>query len=205
MTIFDKLFKKKEQDNIGGVEDFMILIRVYYQATIASHIGINNLAALPDLRVFKQTYHVTTLNNKLGLAEKKQCQKMLQSIYNCSDNFFKEIDLSIKKKCRSIQDVQPYLLQFQGFCQDLMMLMSNLMQWKFRLPSLFHKALHSMVEKQIHDILTKNDWKDEAVRRACISVRKYQSALLYSENWMTEYVHTTVMLAKKEKSPQNAE
>jgi hypothetical protein len=205
MTIFDKLFKKKAQDNIGGVEDFMILIRVYYQATIASHIGINNLAALPDLRVFKQTYHVTTLNNKLGLAEKKQCQKMLQSIYNCSDNFFKEIDLSIKKKCRSIQDVQPYLLQFQGFCQDLMMLMGNLMQWKFRLPSFFHKALHSMVEKQIHDILTKNDWKDEAVRRACISVRKYQSALLYSENWMTEYVHTTVMLAKKEKSPQNAE
>ncbi len=205
MTIFDKLFKKKAQDNIGGVEDFMILIRVYYQATIASHIGINNLAALPDLRVFKQTYHVTTLNNKLGLAEKKQCQKMLQSIYNCSDNFFKEIDLSIKKKCRSIQDVQPYLLQFQGFCQDLMMLMGNLMQWKFRLPSFFHKALHSMVEKQIHDILTKIDWKDEAVRRACISVRKYQSALLYSENWMSEYVHTTVMLAKKEKSPQNAE
>jgi hypothetical protein len=205
MTIFDKLFKKKAQDNIGGVEDFMILIRVYYQATIASHIGINNLAALPDLRVFKQTYHVTTLNNKLGLAEKKQCQKMLQSIYNCSDNFFKEIDLSIKKKCRSIQDVQPYLLQFQGFCQDLMMLMGNLMQWKLRLPSFFHKALHSMVEKQIHDILTKIDWKDEAVRRACISVRKYQSALSYSENWMTEYVHTTVMLAKKEKSPQNAE
>jgi hypothetical protein len=205
MTIFDKLFKKKEQDNIGGVEDFMILIRVYYQATIASHIGINNLAALPDLRVFKQTYHVTTLNNKLGLAEKKQCQKMLQTIYNCSDNFFKEIDLSIKKKCRSIQDVQPYLLQFQGFCQDLMMLMGNLMQWKFRLPSFFHKALRSMVEKQIHDILTKNDWKDEAVRRACISVRKYQSALSYSENWMTEYVHTTVMLAKKEKRPQNAE
>ena len=205
MTIFDKLFKKKAQDNIGGVEDFMILIRVYYQATIASHIGINNLAVLPDLRVFKQTYHVTTLNNKLGLAEKKQCQKMLQSIYNCSDNFFKEIDLSIKKKCRSIQDVQPYLLQFQGFCQDLMMLMGNLMQWKFRLPSFFHKALHSMVEKQIHDILTKIDWKDEAVRRACISVRKYQSALSYSENWMTEYVHTTVMLAKKEKSPQNAE
>lgn len=205
MTIFDKLFKKKAQDNIGGVEDFMILIRVYYQATIASHIGINNLAALPDLRVFKQTYHVTTLNNKLGLAEKKQCQKMLQSIYNCSDNFFKEIDLSIKKKCRSIQDVQPYLLQFQGFCQDLMMLMGNLMQWKLRLPCFFHKALHSMVEKQIHDILTKIDWKDEAVRRACISVRKYQSALSYSEDWMTEYVHTTVMLAKKEKSPQNAE
>ena len=202
MNIFNKLFKKEEKDTIGGVEDFMLLIRVYYQATIAAQIGINNLAALPDLRIFKQTYHVTTLNNKLGLGEKKQCQKMLQSIYNTSDSFFKEIDLSIKKKCRTIQDVQPYLLQFQGFCQELMMLMGNLMQWKFRLPGFFRNAIRSMVEKQVHDILTKNDWKDEGVRRASIAVRKYQSSLSYSEAWMTEYVHTTVMLAKKEKAPQ---
>ena len=205
MSIFSRLFNKKAQDNAGGVEDFMLLIRVYYQATIAAQIGINNLAALPDLRIFKQTYHVITLNNKLGLAEKMQCQKMLQGIYHCSDSFFKEIDNSIKKKCRSIQDVQPYFLQFQGFCQDLMMLMSNLMQWKFRLPSFFHKALRSMVEKQVHDIISKNDWKDESVRRACFSVRKYQTALSYSEAWMTEYVHTIVMLAKKEKRPQNGE
>ena len=115
MNIFNRLFNKKKDNTVGGVEDFMLLIRVYYQATIAAQIGINNLAALPDLRIFKQTYHVATLNNKLGLAEKKQCQKMLQSIYNSSDSFFKEIDLSIKKRCRTIQDVQPYLLQFQGF------------------------------------------------------------------------------------------
>ena len=205
MSIFSKLFNKKKQDNVGGVEDFILLIRVYYQATIAAQIGINNLAALPDLRVFKQTYHVTTLNNKIGLAEKKQCQKILQTIYHCSDNFFKEIDNSIKKKCRSIHDVQPYLLQFQGFSQDLMMLMSNLMQWKFRLPAFFHKVLRSMVEKQVHDIISKNEWKDDTVRKACISIRKYQVALSYSEAWMTEYVHTTIMLAKKEKRPQNQE
>lgn len=205
MSIFSKLFNKKTQDNVGGVEDFMLLIRVYYQATIAAQIGLNNLAQLSDLRVFKQTYHVTTLNNKLGLAEKKQCQKVLQSIYHCSDNFFKEIDNSIKKKCRSIQDVQSYLLQFQGFSQDLMMLMSNLMQWKFRLPSFFHKALRSMVEKQVHDIITRNEWKDDTIRKACISIRKYQATLSYSEAWMTEYVYTTIMLAKKEKRPQNQE
>lgn len=75
MNIFNKLFNKKTQDNIGGVEDFMLLIRVYYQAAIAAQIGINNLAALPDLRIFKQTYHVTTLNNKLGLAEKNNVKK----------------------------------------------------------------------------------------------------------------------------------
>ena len=205
MSIFSKLFNKKTQDNVGGVEDFMLLIRVYYQATIAAQIGLNNLAQLSDLRVFKQTYHVTTLNNKLGLAEKKQCQKVLQSIYHCSDNFFKEIDNSIKKKCRSIQDVQSYLLQFQGFSQDLMMLMGNLMQWKFRLPSFFHKALRSMIEKQVHDIITKNEWKDDTIRKACISIRKYQATLSYSEAWMTEYVYTTIMLAKKEKRPQNQE
>lgn len=205
MSIFNKLFKKKDQVTIGGVEDFMLLIRVYYQATIAAQIGINNLAALPDLRIFKQTYHVTTLNNKLGLAEKKQCQKMLQSIYHSSDNFFKEIDLSIKKRCRNIQDIQPYLIQFQGFSQDFMMLMGNLMQWKFRLPSFFQKAIRNMVEKQVHDIVTKSDWKDESVRRACFSVRKYQASLAYSEAWMSEYAYTTIMLAKKEKSPKNPE
>lgn len=205
MNIFKKAFRKKSEETVGGIEDFMLLIRVYYQAAIAAQIGINNLAALPDLRIFKQTYHVVTLNNKLGLAEKKQCKKMLQGIYNMSDDFFKEIDLSIKKRCRTMQDVQRYLLLFQGFTQELMMLMGNLMQWKFRLPAFFHKVLRKMVEKQVHEIATRTDWKDDGVRRACVSVRKYQASLEYSEAWMTEYVHTTVMLAKKEKRPQNPE
>lgn len=205
MGILQKIFRKNKKDTVGGVEDFMLLIRVYYQATIAAQVGINNLASLPDLRIFKQTYHVTTQNNKLGLAEKKQCQKLLQSIYNMGEEFFKEIDSSIKKKCRGIQDVQPYLLQFQGFSQELMMLMGNLMQWKFRLPGFFRKAIKSMVSKQIHDILTRNDWKDDGVRRACIAVRKYQASLLYSEAWITEFVYTTVMLAKKEKNLHKTE
>lgn len=203
MNILKKLFHKKQQDNIGGIEDFMLLIRVYFQASIASQTGINNIAALPDLRVFKQTYHVAAQNNKLGLGEKKLCKKMLQSIYGSSDGFFKEIEDSIKKKCHKPQDIQPYLLKFQGFSQEIMMLMGNLMQWKFRLPLFFRKAMHAMVEKQVHEILTRDTWKDEAVRRACISVRKYQAYLSYSESWMTEYVHTVIMLAKKEKSPQN--
>lgn len=208
MSILNRLFGRKksdEQNTVGGMEDFMLLIRVYYQAALAAQIGINNLAILPDLRVFKQTYHVPTQNNKLGLAEKKQCQKMTANLYGISDTFFKEIDQSIKKHCRTIQDVQPYLMQFQGFSQDLMMLMGNLMQWKFRLPGFFRKAMRNMVEKQIHQIMTNNNWKDEGVRRTCVAVRKYQAALGYSEAWMTEYVHTVVMLAKKEKRPQTQE
>lgn len=200
MSLFSSLFKKKDTTSakVGGMEDFMLLIRVYYQAVMAAQLGINNLGAFPDLRIFKQTYRVTTLNNKLGIAEKKYCRKLIQDIYGISSSFFDEIDGSIKKRCRKVQDVQSYLLSFQGFSQDLMMLMGNLMQWKFRLPRFFSKALKAMVEKQVHEIMTRPTWSDEGVRRACVAVRKYQSLLGYSEAWMTEYVHTVVMLAKKE-------
>lgn len=202
MSFWSKLFGSKstpEEQTVGGMEDFMLLIRVYYQAVMASNLGINNLASLPDLRIFKQTYKVTTINNKLGLGEKKQCQKILSSMYGTSDEFFHEIDKSIKQRCRKMQDAQGYLLQFQGFSQDLMMLMSNLMSWKFRLPGFMRSALRQMVAKQVNQIMTKNDWSDDGVRRACVSVRKYQGYLGYSEEWMTEYVHTIIMLAKKEK------
>ena len=74
-----------------------------------------------------------------------------------------------------------------------------------RLPSFFKGALREMTAKQVHQVLTKNDWKDDGVRRACVAVRKYQAALGYSEAWMTEYVHTIVMLAKKEKKVQPEE
>ena len=208
MSIFSKLFHRSGKDQetkVGGMEDFMLLIRVYYQAVMAAQLGINNLGALPDLRIFKQTYRVTTLNNKLGIAEKKHCRKLIQDIYGISDSFFTEIDSSIRKHCHKIQDAQSYLIQFQGFSQDLMMLMGNLMQWKMRLPGFFRSALREMVAKQIHQILTKNDWKDDGVRRTCVSIRKYQNVLGYTEQWMTEYVHTIVMLAKKEPKKNSEE
>ena len=201
MGFFSRLFgrrKAAEETRVGGMEDFMTLIRVYYQSVMAAQLGINNLGALPDLRVFKQTFHVPTLNNKLGVGEKKHCQKLLMDMYNLPDSFFAEVDASVKKRCRKMQDVQPYFVMFQNFSQDLMMLMGNLMKWKFRMPSFLTKAMREMVAKQIHDIMTKANWKDEGVRRTCIGIRQYQQALNYSEQWMTDYVYTIVMLAKKE-------
>jgi hypothetical protein len=59
--------------------------------------------------------------------------------------------------------------------------------------------LRSLTEKTVHDVVTKNNWSDDNVRRTVATVRKYQQTLGFSEAWMTEYVHTTVMLAKKEK------
>lgn len=207
MGIFN-LFKKKETDSekgwrVGGMEDFMTLIRVYYQAVMASQLGISNLAALPDLRIFKQTLHVPTQNNKLGLGEKNRCKKMLSEIYGISDEFFKEIDKSIKRNCRTVNDVRSYFVVFQGFSQDTMMLMGNLMKWKFRLPGFFRNALRQLTAKSVNQVLTKNDWKDDGVRKACLSVRRYQQQLGYSAEWMTTYVYNVVILAKKEPKPSD--
>lgn len=204
MGIFAKLFGKKneEEARVGGMEDFMTLIRVYYQAVIASQLGISNINALPDMAVFKRTLKVPTQNNKLGVAEKARCKKMLAEIYGLSDSFFKEIDSSVKKNCKKMDDVRTYLIMFQGFSQDLMMVVGNLMQWKFRVPGIFKKMLYAMTEKTVHDIFTKNNFKDDSVRKTCGNIRQYQHALHYSESWITEYVYNIVILAKKEPKPK---
>ena len=199
MGIFSKLFgNKSTEKKTGGMEDYMTLIRVYFQASIASQLGINNLAMLPDLRMFKTTLHVPTQNNKLGIGEKSHCKKMLKELYKVDDLFFKEIDASIRKNCRKIQDVQVLLVQFQGFTQDLMMLMGNLMKFKLRMPSFFKGAIYSMTEKTVKEIFTKNDYKDAGVVKVVLNIRQYNKRLSFSEKWITGFVYQVVMLAKKE-------
>lgn len=207
MSIFSKLFghKDNEEQKIGGMEDYMTLIRVYFQAAIAERVGITNLNALPDLRQFKTSLHIPTVNNKLGTGEKSHCKKMLRDIYGTEDYFFKEIDQSIRKGCSKMQDVQVYLLQFQNFTQNLMMLTGNLMKFKLRLPSIFKKALYSMTEKTISDIFNKNNYTDQSVLKAVVEVRQYDKRLGFSQKWTTDFVYQVVMLAKKEKKPQNEE
>lgn len=206
MSIFSKLLGKKQVEEegarVGGVEDFITLIRVYYQAVMAAQLGISNINFLPDMAVFKRTLKIPTQNNKLGVAERTRCKKMLMDIYDINEFFFKEIDTSVKKHCKSVNDIKNYLFMFQGFSQDLMMVVGNLMQWKFRMPGMFKKLLRSMTEKTIHDILTKTNWKDDSVRKTCVNIRQYQHALGYSESWMNEYVYNIVVLAKKEPKPK---
>ena len=200
--IFSFFKKKEENTRIGGMEDYMTLIRVYFQSAIAATIGITNIAMLPDLRVFKSTFKVKTEHGKLGLGEKAACRKMLKQMYGHDDAFFKEIDHSINKNCRKMQDVQTYLYQFQGFTQDIMMLMGNLMKFKLRLPSFFKKAIYAMTEKTVSDLFNKNDYTDPATLKAVASVRKYNQRLGFSEQWITNFVYQVVMLAKKEKLPK---
>lgn len=205
MSIFSKIKDLHKEEKVGGMEDFMYLIRVYYQSVMASKMGITNLSTLPDLRVFKQTLHVPTINNKLGLGEKKTCQKMLQELYKMPDIFCKEIDDSIKKVCHKPNDVRDYLYLFQGFSQELLMVITNSMQWKLRIPGIFKKTLHSIVTKGINDILTKDEWKDLGLKKSVYNIRAYQKKLNYSASWMTEFVFRIVLLAKKEPKPKETD
>lgn len=205
MSIFSKLLGKGNagtQTKIGGMEDFMTLIRVYFQSVMAADLGVSNMAALPDLRVFKTTLHVPTVNNKLGVGEKSRCKKMLKDLYDMDDNFCKELDTSIKKNCRKVQDIQSYMYQFQAFSQDIMMLTGNLMKFKLRMPSFFKKALYAMTEKTVSDIFNKLDYKDAGVMKTCLSLRQINKKLGFSQKWTTDFVYRVVMLAKKEKQPQ---
>ena len=64
MSIFSKLFGKKqtegeETSHVGGMEDFMTLIRVYYQSVMACNIGITNINFFARYGSF-QTYTQNT-------------------------------------------------------------------------------------------------------------------------------------------------
>ena len=198
MSFLQKILgKKTEEQRVGGMEDFMTLVRVYFQASLATTLGITNLAMLPDLRTFKTTLRVPTQNNKLG------CKKMMNNLYGMDDSFFKEIDQSIRKNCHKLQDVNTYLIQFQGFTQDIMMLMGNLMKFKLRIPSFFKKAIYTMTEKQVNDLFVKNDYTDPGVMKAVLAVRQYNGRLGFSQKWITDFVYRVVMLAKKEPKPSD--
>ena len=211
MSIFSKIFGKKQTSEtdetvrVGGMEDFMTLIRVYYQSVMAAQLGISNINFLPDMAVFKRTLKIPTQNNKLGIAERSKCKKMLSDIYGLNDVFFKEIDNSIKKNCKNANDIKNYLFMFQGFSQDLMMVIGNLMQWKFRFSILVKKLLYSQTQKTIHEIVTRSEWKDVSVQKVAWRIRKYKETLGYSEEWMTDFVYNVVLMAKEDAKRQKKE
>ena len=204
MGIFSKLFSHKNDDKkVGGMEDYMTLVRVYFQAALASQLGITNLAMLPDLRVFKTSLHVPTVNNRLGIGEKAQVKKMMKNIYDTDDSFFKEIDSSIRKNCQKLQDVNVYLIQFQNFTQDLMMLMGNLMKFKLRLPSFMKYSLYKLTAKTVDDIFNKNDYSDASTLKTVFQLRQFNKRLAFSQQWVTDFAFQVLMLAKKEPRPSD--
>ena len=176
MGILSKIFGNKQpEEKTGGMQDYMTLVRVYFQASMAAQLGITNLAMLPDLRMFKTTLRVPTQNNKLGVGEKAHCKKL--------------------------QDAQVYLVQFQNFSQDLMMLIGNLMKFKLRVPAMFGKVIYTMTEKTVSDIFTKNNFSDAGTVKTVMGIRQYNQRLGFSQQWVTNFAYRVVMLAKKEPTP----
>lgn len=202
MNFISKLFKKeKEQDNEqikGSVEEFVSLVRVYYQAVMAVNLGVTNLNILADMALFKRMLKIPTQNNKLGVAEKSKVRKVLMQDYGLNESFFKEIDASVKKCCKNQNDIKSYFFMFQGFNNDLFSLLGNLMQWKFRLALLLKKLLYNQTAKTVHEILTRSEWNDVSVQKAAWNVRKYAATLGYSEQWITDFVYNVVLLARED-------
>ena len=202
MNFISKLFKKKEEESEavskGSVEEFVTLIRVYYQAVMAVQLGVTNLNILNDMALFKRMLKIPTQNNKLGIAERSRVRKILMQEYNMKEEFFKEIDGSIKKNCRNQNDIKSYFIMYQGFNNDLFSLLDNLMQWKFRFSMFVKKLLYAQTQKTIHEIVTRSEWKDTNVQKVAWRIRKYKETLGYSEQWMTDFVYNVVLMARED-------
>ena len=203
MGLFGLFKKKSDETKVGNVEDFISLTRVYFQSVIATNLGITNIRFLPDVANFKRLFKVPTQNGKLGLAEKSASRKMLMQDYGLNENFFKEIDASVKRNCRTQNDIQSYLFMYQGFSNDLMMLMGNLMKFKLRLPSFMKNSLYKMTAKTVEDIFTKNDFSDASVLKTVLQLRQFNKRLAFSQQWVTDFTFQVLMLAKKEPRPSD--
>ena len=206
MKFYPNLKKSKEEQTElvqSRIEYYFTLIRVYYQSTMAINLGITNINALPVMAMFKRTLKIQTQNGRLGVAERSQSRKMLMQGYGLSEQFFKEVDASLKANCKKQNDAQSFLFTFQGFSNDLLVVISDQMKFKIAMPNFLRKALYTVTQQTIHKILTKDDWKKDEVYNACRSVRKYREKLGYSESWMAEYVFPVLLISKsgKKKNP----
>lgn len=201
MGLFSKLLNKRnqvQQQSNDYADNFRDLIQVYFQSIFASQFGITQIKLFPELVMFRRKFNVSSANNRLGVAEKKESRRMLMEIYGVQDIFFNEIDASIRRKCHTVNDINVYLPRFQSFAQNLLMVITNVNQWKLRAALLVKKVLLSVVKSTVNDIMTKNDWKDNGIRKTCVAVRKSSQSLGFSREWMTEYAFRILLLARKQ-------
>lgn len=201
MGLTEKLQKKKEnleQTVRTRVEEFNSLIRVYLEASMAVNLGVMDIRMLPDLKLVKQKFKIPT-QSRLGVAEKEFAKKMMVAEYKMTDNFFKEIDTSIKKVCKKQQDMQKYFFLFQSLSQDLFLALSSEMQWTLRLPSFFSGIIKSSTKDSVHKILTSANFKAADVRKSAVNVRDLKEKMNLSEDWLFQFAYPVLMLSKGSK------
>ncbi len=200
LTDFLKNKKQQKEEQVKQkVQDFISLINTYIQASSAATLGIMNLQQLPQLRVLKQKCKIATEGGRLGIAEKKYVAKLMEKEYKLPESFFSEIDSSIKKSCKKVNDLQPYGFWFQGIMQDLMMAVSMDVQAGLRLPLIFRKWMKSMISDSVHKIVTGGSFKNMDVQKSADNVRAYKEKLHLSESWLTEVCYVYVILARGSK------
>lgn len=199
MGLSDFLKKKrqaKEEKVKEKLQNFMTLVNVYIQASSAATLGIVNLQALPQLKVLKQKFKIPTEGGRLGLAEKKYVAKLMDTEYKLKESFFNEIDSSIKKNCKKVNDLQPYGIWFQSLLQDAMTAVSLDMQAGLRLPMVFRKWMKSMMKDSIHKIVSGGAMKSADLMKTAANVRTYKEKLNLSEDWLLEICYVYVVLAR---------
>lgn len=199
MGLSDFLKKKrqaKEEKVKEKLQNFMTLVNVYIQASSAATLGIVNLQALPQLKVLKQKFKIPTEGGRLGLAEKKYVAKLMDTEYKLKESFFNEIDSSIKKNCKKVNDLQPYGIWFQSLLQDTMTAISLDMQAGLRLPMVFRKWMKSMMKDSIHKIVSGGAMKSADLMKTAANVRTYKEKLNLSEDWLLEICYVYVVLAR---------
>lgn len=199
MGLSDFLKKKrqaKEEKVKEKLQNFMTLVNVYIQASSAATLGIVNLQALPQLKVLKQKFKIPTEGGRLGLAEKKYVAKLMDTEYKLKESFFNEIDSSIKKNCKKVNDLQPYGIWFQSLLQDAMTAISLDMQAGLRLPMVFRKWMKSMMKDSIHKIVSGGAMKSADLMKTAANVRTYKEKLNLSEDWLLEICYVYVVLAR---------
>ena len=202
MGLLDKLQKKqadREEEVRNREEEYISLVRVYIQAVMASHLGINNINMIPELAMFKRTLKVQTLNGRLGEGERVAAKKMIKQVYKMDDDFFTELDKSIRRMCKKQQDIQSYFVSFQGMLNDLLMVLSSELQWKLRLPKIFNKMLKGSIQTAIADVFSKTNWSGADLFRASQNVRKYNEKFKFSQKWVYDFVYPVLMIAKGSK------
>ena len=180
------------------MEDFVSLTRVYFQSVIAANLGITNIRFVPDVANFKRLFKIPTQGGTPGTSGKGRfAQDADAGLRHSVKTSSRKLILPSRSTAVRRMMYKAYLFMYQGFSNDLMMLMGNLMQWKFRMPSIFKGALRSMTEKTVHDVCTKTVWKKDDVHKTAAAVRQYKERLGYSEQWMTEYVYNVVIAGQK--------
>jgi hypothetical protein len=191
---------KKQTEGYSGpsVEEFVTMLQVYCQSVMAVNLGITNLNMVPDMALFKRMLKIPTQNNKPGLAEKGRARKVIMQNYGLDEDFFKEIDASIKRICKTQMQIQTYFVQFQAFCNDLFLVLDTLGGWRLRLSLLIKWWLHKETGKIVRDILHKSIWKEEEAQKAAWRIRKYAETFHFSEKWIADFVYTILVLARSE-------